>query len=146
MHRNIVKYLSPNRGILRPVDVSMGEAAKALGVSLDTLRRWDRIGRLQTTRDGGNHRRIPVSEIHRLLLDSELRKAGDDLSALMRVKGTVTSVKSHGIKALVAFQAGPFEVTTTATLERVDQLRLRPGSEICATIRAAAVMIEPADG
>jgi molybdopterin-binding protein len=123
----------------------MGEAARALGVSVDTQRRWDRIGRLQTTRDTANYRRIPVSEIHRLLLESEVRKAGDDLSALLRVKGVVKSVTAHGIKALVAFEAGPFEITTTATLERVHQLQLKPGSKIAATIRATAVMIEPAD-
>jgi excisionase family DNA binding protein len=32
-------------------NLSLGEAAIALGVSVDTLRRWDRAGRISTTRD-----------------------------------------------------------------------------------------------
>jgi excisionase family DNA binding protein len=46
--------------------LSLGEAAAALGVSLDTLRRWDRAGRLRTVRDSRNHRLVPASEITRL--------------------------------------------------------------------------------
>ena len=41
----------------------IGEAAQALGVSLDTLRRWDREGRLQTERDGRGRRLVPVEEL-----------------------------------------------------------------------------------
>ena len=89
----------------------MGEAGKALGVSIDTLRRWDRAGKLQVTRDERNQRRVPVTEIHRLLLESELQQAGDDQAAHIRVRGTVRSIRSHGIKTLVELQAGPFEIT-----------------------------------
>src|SRR6202011_5366505 len=46
--------------------VSLGEAARALGVSLDTLRRWDRAGKLRTTRDERNRRLVPEAEIERL--------------------------------------------------------------------------------
>jgi excisionase family DNA binding protein len=33
------------------------EAAAALGISLDTLRRWDKAGRIEVTRDRSNRRR-----------------------------------------------------------------------------------------
>ena len=45
---------------------SASEAAKTLGISLDTLRRWDRAGRIETERDGGNRRIVPATEIDRL--------------------------------------------------------------------------------
>ena len=47
-------------------DLTLGEAAKALGVSTDTLRRWDRAGKLQTTRDARNRRLVPPTEVERL--------------------------------------------------------------------------------
>ena len=43
-----------------------GEAARRLGISLDTLRRWDREGRIRTTRDKANRRLIAATEIDRL--------------------------------------------------------------------------------
>jgi excisionase family DNA binding protein len=126
------------------VDLSMGEAAKALGVSIDTLRRWDRTGKLQVTRDERNQRRIPVTEVHRLLLESELHKAGDDLAAHIRVRGVVRSMRSHGIKTLVQLQAGPFEITAIVTRATLRHLELVEGAEAVVTIRATAVLLERA--
>jgi len=51
----------------------IGEAARALGVSPDTLRRWDRAGKLRTVRDAANRRRVPRSEVSRLGADSPVR-------------------------------------------------------------------------
>jgi molybdopterin-binding protein len=126
------------------VDLSMGEAAKALGISIDTLRRWDQTGKLQVTRDERNQRRIPVTEVHRLLLESELHRAGDDLAAHIRVRGVVRSIRSHGIKTLVELQAGPFEVTATVTRATLKRLELAEGDEAVVTIKATAVLIERA--
>jgi molybdopterin-binding protein len=126
------------------VDLSMGEAAKALGISIDTLRRWDQTGKLQVTRDERNQRRIPVTEVHRLLLESELHQAGDDLAAHIRVRGVVRSIRSHGIKTLVELQAGPFEVTATVTRATLKRLELAEGDEAVVTIKATAVLIERA--
>jgi excisionase family DNA binding protein len=52
--------------LLRP-----GEAARRLGVSLDTLRRWDRAGKLRCVRTLGNQRRVPMSEVKRILERNE---------------------------------------------------------------------------
>jgi len=123
----------------------MGEAAKALGVSVDTLRRWDRTGKLRVTRDERNQRRIPVTEIHRLLLESELHKAGDDLAAHIRVRGVVRSIRSHGIKTLVQLQAGHFEITAVISRATLRHLELVEGAEAVVTIRATAVLLERAD-
>src|SRR5436305_1251971 len=123
----------------------MGEAGKALGVSIDTLRRWDRAGKLQVTRDERNQRRVPVTEIHRLLLESELQQAGDDQAAHIRVRGTVRSIRSHGIKTLVELQAGPFEITAVVARGRLNRLELVEGAEAVLTMRATALLIEGAD-
>ena len=45
----------------------IGEAARQLGVSTDTLRRWDREGIITATRTPGGQRRIPATEITRIL-------------------------------------------------------------------------------
>lgn len=123
----------------------MGEAAKALGVSIDTLRRWDRTDKLKVTRDGRNQRRIPVTEVHRLLLESELQQAGDDSAAHIRVRGVVRSIRSHGIRTLVTLQAGPFEITAAVSRHTLGQAELVEGAEAVVTMRATAVLVEPAD-
>jgi molybdopterin-binding protein len=120
----------------------MGEAAKALGVSMDTLRRWDRAGKLRVTRDERNDRRVPITEVHRLLLESELHRAGDDLAAHIRVRGVVRSIRAHGIKTLVELQAGPFEITATVTRDTLRRLELVEGDEAVVTMKATAVLIE----
>ena len=43
------------------------EAARILGISISTLRRWEREGKIRTVRTAGGHRRIPESEIRRIL-------------------------------------------------------------------------------
>jgi molybdopterin-binding protein len=127
------------------MDLTTGEAAKALGISPDTLRRWDRDGKLQVSRDAGNRRRIAVTEVHRLLLESELHEAGDDLAAHIRVRGTVRSIRSHGLKTLVELRAGPFEITATVSRDMLKQLELVEGAEAAVTMRATSVLIEHAE-
>ena len=55
--------------LLRP-----GEAARRLGVTVWTLQSWDRRGRLRTVRTDGGRRRIPESEVHRLMGEREVRE------------------------------------------------------------------------
>ena len=72
-------------------DLSLGEAARALGVSVDTLRRWDRDGKLETTRDERNRRRVPAREVERLQRASATATApATTLSARNRFPGVVT--------------------------------------------------------
>lgn len=46
---------------------SVSQAALRLGVCIKTIHRWDRAGKLHCLRTLGGHRRIPLSEINRLL-------------------------------------------------------------------------------
>ena len=45
----------------------LSKAAELLGVSTQTLRTWDTAGKIKTVRTQGNQRRIPESEVMRLL-------------------------------------------------------------------------------
>jgi molybdopterin-binding protein len=123
-------------------DLSLGDAARALGVSVDTLRRWDRDGKLETTRDHSNRRRVPVSEVERLREHPERHRTGDTLSTRNRFPGVITSVEVDGVMALVEIEAGPHRVTAAITRDSVDELGLVEGMEATAMVKATSVMVE----
>ena len=125
-------------------DLALGEAAKALGVSVDTLRRWDRAGKLRTYRDERNRRRVSKSEIVRLSAKPARHKTGAAGSARNRLAGTIRSVEVDGVMALVELQAGPFLLTAAITRDSVLELGLAPGVAATATVKATSVMIERA--
>ena len=117
---------------------SASEAAHLLGISLDTLRRWDRDGRIRTKRDRANRRVVPAAEIDRLRGGKEAH----DLSARNRFRGTVREVKVEGLLAQVELEAGPFRVVSIVTREAVEQLGLRPGMPATALVKATSVLVE----
>jgi molybdopterin-binding protein len=123
-------------------DLSLGEAAKQLGVSVDTLRRWDRDGKLATTRDSNDRRRVPVAEVERLRTAPERHRTGDSLSARNRFAGTVVSVEKDGVMALVEIEAGPHRVTAAITRDSVEELGLVVGVEAVAMVKATSVMVQ----
>jgi molybdopterin-binding protein len=125
-------------------DVTLGEAAKALGVSVDTLRRWDRDGKLRTIRDSRNRRLVPAAEVERLRGRPGRHAAGDSLSARNRFPGVVRSVEVDGVMALVEIEAGPFRVTAAITRDAVEELGLREGMRATAAVKATSVMVEGA--
>jgi molybdopterin-binding protein len=120
--------------------VSIGEASKALGVSVDTVRRWERCGRLRTERDGRNRRLIAVSEIERLGGHMPA-VTGDGFSARNRFEGEVESVEVTGVIAQVVIKAGPHRVVSVVTRDAVEELGLAPGILAVATVKATSVMV-----
>jgi molybdopterin-binding protein len=122
-------------------DLELGEAARALGVSVDTLRRWDRAGKIRTVRDERNRRRVPASEIKRLSTHPERHRTGDALSARNRFPGVVRSVEIDGVMALVEIEAGPHRVTAAITRDSVEELGLAEGVEATALVKATSVMV-----
>jgi len=114
-----------------------GDAARRLGISLDTLRRWDRDGRIRTQRDAANRRVVPLSEIERLR-GSEPH----ELSARNRFRGVVREVKVEGLLAQVELEAGPFRVVAVVTREAVDELGLEPGVQATALVKSTSVLLE----
>lgn len=118
---------------------TIGEASRALGVSIDTIRRWDRDGKIKTTRDAGNRRVVPAREIERL------RGSESDavLSARNRFKGIVREVKSDGLLAQVEIDVNdPVRVVAIITRESLEELGLRPGMCATAVVKSTSVMIQ----
>lgn len=125
-----------------PSDLTLGDAAKALGVSVDTLRRWDRAGKLTTVRDDRNRRRVPATEVERLASRPRRAPAGDTVSARNRFAGVVRSVEVDGVMALVELEAGPFRVVAAVTRDAVEELGLAEGVHATAMVKATSVMVE----
>ncbi len=124
-----------------PERVTLGEAARMLDVSADTLRRWDRAGKIKTTRDDRNRRLVSLAEVRRLGGRAERHRAGDELSARNRFPGIVRSVEVDGVMAIVEIEAGPHRVTAAITRDAVEELGLEPGVEATAMVKATSVMV-----
>ena len=115
------------------------EAAQALGISLDTLRRWDRDGRIRTKRDQANRRVVSAKEIERLRGGEGLQH----MSARNRFAGTVRSVEIEGLLAQVEILVtGPTHVVAIVTRDAVQELGLKPGAPATAIVKSTSVMIE----
>ena len=115
------------------------QAARALGISLDTLRRWDREGKLRVERDAANRRVVPVDEIERL----RGFVGGDRLSARNRFHGIVRSVERDGLLAQVEIDVTePARVVAIVTSASVEALGLRPGAAATAIVKSTSVMVE----
>ena len=114
------------------------EAAQRLGISLDTLRRWDRDGRIKVERDSGNRRVVPAAEVERL-------RAGDThaLTARNRFTGRVVEVKVDGLMAQVELVVTePARIVALVTRDAVDELALKPGMSVTAIVKSTSVMVE----
>jgi molybdopterin-binding protein len=114
------------------------EAARALGISLDTLRRWDRAGRIRVERDAANRRVVPAAEIERLKGGGE-----EHLTARNRFRGVVRSVEVDGFLARVELDVTePARVVAIVTREAVEELGLKPGQPAAAVVKSTSVMVE----
>ena len=122
--------------------LTLTDAARAIGVSQDTLRRWDRAGKLETKRDERNRRLVSQAEVERLTERPQRHAAGDGVSARNRFPGVVRSVEIDGVMALVEIEAGPFLVTAALTRDSVEELGLRAGVAATAMVKATSVMVE----
>jgi molybdopterin-binding protein len=115
-----------------------GEAARTLGISLDTLRRWDRQGRIRVQRDPANRRVVSAREIERLR--GEDRKT---LSARNRLEGVVREVKIEGLLAEVELDVTKGgRLVAVITRESAESLGLEPGMSAAAVVKATSVMVE----
>jgi molybdopterin-binding protein len=122
--------------------LTLGEAARLIGVSQDTLRRWERSGKLHTQRDQRNRRLVTLEEVRRLRTSPERHRTGKTLSARNRLAGRVRSVEADGVMALVEIEAGPFLLTAAVTRDAVEELDLQRGDPVTATVKATSVMVE----
>jgi molybdopterin-binding protein len=129
--------------------IRVGQAAEMLGVSVDTLRRWERDGRLRMARSAGGQRVVEIDEISRLL--DERRKTARDRpivaqSARNRFSGIVTRIERDGVAAVVEVIAGPHRLVSLMTAEAVDDMRLAIGDEAICIVKATNVIVEVPSG
>ena len=118
---------------------SASEAAKSLGISVDSLRRWDRQGRIKTKRDAGNRRLVSAAEIDRLRGDVK----GAAITARNRFRGTITEVKVDGLMAQVEIVVSdPIKLVAVVTRDAVEDLALKPGMAATAIIKSTSVMVQ----
>jgi molybdopterin-binding protein len=109
-----------------------------LGISLDTLRRWDRAGRIRTERDSANRRVVPQAEIERLA-----GREDRSLSARNRFRGVVREVRIEGLLAQVEIDVvEPARVVAVITREAAEELGLRAGAPATALVKATSVLVE----
>ena len=115
------------------------EAARALGISLDTLRRWDRQGRISVGRDAANRRVVPASEVERL----GAGEGSHELSARNRFRGIVRSVEVDGLLARVEIDVTePSRVVAIITRESAEELGLKAGMSAAGVVKSTSVMVE----
>jgi molybdopterin-binding protein len=123
----------------RQEEYSASEAARVLGISLDTLRRWDREGRVRTRRDKANRRVVPAAEIERLRGTAE----PPVLSARNHFRGVVRDVQLDGLLARIEIEVTePARVVAIITRESAEELGLKPGGSAAAVVKATSVMVE----
>ena len=125
--------------------VRVGQAAEMLGVSVETLRRWEADGRLRMDRSDGGQRVVEMGEVTRLL-DERRRTAAERpiaaQSARNRFAGIVTRIERDRVAAVVEVQAGPHRLVSLMTAEAVDDLELEVGQEAVCVVKATNVIVE----
>ncbi len=118
--------------------IRIGVAAQALGVSVDTLRRWERDGRIAFERRGTT-RVLAPTELARVLRE---RGTNSRSSARNRMPGVVVDVKRDGVMAQIDLACGPFRIVSLMSREAADELDLRPGQPATAVVKSPMVIIE----
>ena len=127
----------------------IGQAAELLGVSVETIRRWETDGRLETTRTGGGQRLVQIADVSRLM--AERRRAAAEpaivgQSARNRFAGIVTSIRRDEIVAQVEVMAGPHRLVSLMTAEAVDEMDLKVGDRAVCVVKATQVIVEIPSG
>ena len=123
----------------------IGEAAELLGVGIDTVRRWEADGKLETVRTDGGQRLVPLAEVSRLLAERRRDTADRPIvaqSARNRFAGIVTRVERDRVVAVVEVLAGPHRLVSLMTAEAVDELGLEVGVEAVCVVKATQVIVE----
>jgi molybdopterin-binding protein len=123
----------------------ISQAARLMGVSTDTMRRWADAGRVQTAVDAAGHRAVDGADLARLATEmagEQDRARSSGQSVRNHISGIVTRVKKDGVAALVELQAGPYRLVSLITREAADDLGLEPGMLADAVVKATNVSVE----
>lgn len=118
--------------------IRIGVAAQALGVSVDTLRRWERDGRIAFERRG-DRRVLNAQELARVLRD---RTTNPRSSARNRMSGVVIDVQRDGVMAQIELACGPYRIVSLMSRDAADELDLKPGVTATAVVKSTIVVVE----
>ncbi len=130
---------------IEPVRLRVGQAAEMLGVSVETLRRWEADGRLRMERSEGGQRLVTLAEVTRLLRERRQQSADRPIvaqSARNRFAGIVSRIDRDAIVAVVEVIAGPHRLVSLMTAEAVDDMGIAVGSEVVCAVKATNVVVE----
>lgn len=122
--------------------IRIGQAAAILGVGVDTLRRWERDGRVAFGRSPGGQRTIDVDAVRALLQGDDTRPTTS--SPRNQLEGTVVTVEREGFLARVELACGPHRIVSIITREAADELDLKPGDAASAIVKSTDVTIRRA--
>ncbi len=118
--------------------IRIGSAASILGVSVDTLRRWEKDGRVKFSRSAGGQRTLDVDSLRDLLRE---RAPQTGVSARNQLEGTVVAVEKDGLMAKVELSCGPYRMVSIITREAAEELDLKPGDTATAVVKSTSVEI-----
>lgn len=125
---------------------TIGQAARLLGVSPDTARRWADAGRVITHRDESGRRLIDGRDLAAFSVEISQSGAGDEEPPHTSVRnafpGIVTAVKLGDVAAQVEIQAGPHRLVSLLTREAVEELGLEVGVAATARVKATHVHVD----
>ena len=125
--------------------IRVGEAAELLGVSLDTVRRWEAGGKIRSKRSRGGQRLIALADVLRLSGARRAKSAARSAaaqSARNRFSGIVTRVEKDRISAVVEVRSGPHRLVSLITAEAAIELKLRVGLHVVCVVKATNVVVE----
>jgi molybdopterin-binding protein len=117
--------------------VRIGAAATALGVSIDTLRRWERSGRIAFERRG-QQRYLSSIQLARLLRE----RGASTAASRNRLTGIVLGIRRDDVVAQIDIACGPHRIVSLMPRETADRLALRPGDPATAIVKPSAVVVE----
>ncbi|RKT07966.1 molybdopterin-binding protein [Streptomyces sp. 3211.6] len=123
---------------------TIGQAARLLGVSVDTARRWADAERFPTRREG-TRRMVDGPDLAAFCVEAAQEGADGEesyTSARNAFPGIVTGVKLGTVDAQVEIQAGPHRIVSLLTREAVEELGLEVGSRATARVKSTSVFVD----
>jgi molybdopterin-binding protein len=127
----------------------IAEAARLLGVSDDTVRRWVEGGSLPAGSDATGRKVVAGADLA-AFARAQAHAAPDPSaigrSARNRLVGLVTSITSDKVMSQVEMQCGPHRIVSLMSTEAVEELGLEVGSLAVSVVKATHIVVETPGG